>query len=216
MFDLVIGVQAEPGELENREPARESGGITYRIWTEVEHFGAPPGPRPEAHLYTVDRAEGVIMFAPAAQIADAATGGLTAQPVALAEVPGPGRRIVAWYRHGGGANGNVAAGTLTTLKDAVPGRDRRRTPLRRPVAATARRLENAMVRGPQSIHTLRPGRDGARLRAVRGGGERRRLARARRDARRRLGRRDAGRGAGLRRPRATAATSSRAMRSPRR
>ncbi|GAA1974920.1 baseplate J/gp47 family protein [Microbacterium pumilum] len=153
VFDLVIGVQAEPGELENREPARESGGITYRIWTEAEHFGAPPGPETEAHLYTVDRAEGVIMFAPAAQIADAAAGGLTAQAVALAEVPGPGRRIVAWYRHGGGAKGNVAAGTLTTLKDAVPG-----VSVTNPAAATGGRdretLENAMVRGPQSIHTL--------------------------------------------------------------
>jgi len=160
VFDLIVGVQAEPGELQNREPARESGGITYRIWTEVEHFGAPPGREAEAHLYTVDRAEGVIMFAPAAQITEAGGGtgqggaaGLTAQPVALAEVPGPGRRIVAWYRYGGGANGNVAAGTLTTLKDAVPG-----VTVTNPVAATGGRdretLENAMVRGPQSIHTL--------------------------------------------------------------
>lgn len=152
VFDLVVGVQAEPGELENREPARESGGVTYRIWTEVEHFGAPPGPEEESHLYTVDRAEGVILFAPAAQIADAA-GELTAQPVALAEVPPHGRRIVAWYRHGGGANGNVAAGTLTTLKDAVPG-----VTVTNAAAATGGRdretLENAMIRGPQSIHTL--------------------------------------------------------------
>jgi hypothetical protein len=153
VFDLVVGVQAEPGELENREPARESGGITYRIWTEVEHFGAPPGPEAESHLYTVDRAEGIIMFAPAAQIADTAQPGLTIQPVALAEVPGHGRRIVGWYRHGGGANGNVAAGTLTTMKDAVPG-----VTVTNPAAATGGRdretLENAMVRGPQSIHTL--------------------------------------------------------------
>ncbi|MGC5224699.1 baseplate J/gp47 family protein [Micromonospora sp. DT81.3] len=162
VFDLIVGVQAEPGELQNREPARLSEGVTYRIWTEVEHFGAPPGPEGEAHLYTVDRAEGVIMFAPAAQIADtavggpateAATGRLTAQPIALAEVPGPGRRIAVWYRHGGGANGNVAAGTLTTLKDAVPG-----VTVTNPGAATGGRdretLENAMIRGPQSIHTL--------------------------------------------------------------
>jgi hypothetical protein len=153
VFDLVIGVQAEPGELENREPAREFDGVTYRIWSEAEHFGAPPGPEEEAHLYTVDRAEGVIMFAPAAQIAEASGGGLTAQAVALAEVPAPGRRIVAWYRHGGGANGNIAAGTLTTLKDAVPG-----VTVTNAEAATGGRdretLENAMVRGPQSIHTL--------------------------------------------------------------
>ena len=63
-----------PASCENREPARESGGITYRIWTEVEHFGAPPGPEAESHLYTVDRAEGVIMFAPAAQIAELPAG----------------------------------------------------------------------------------------------------------------------------------------------
>jgi hypothetical protein len=153
VFDLVVGVQAEPGELAGREPARESGGVTYRIWTEAEHFAARPGPEEEAHLYTVDRAEGVIMFAPAAQIAATPDGGLTAQPVALAEVPPHGRRVVAWYRHGGGANGNVAAGTLTTLKDAVPG-----VTVTNDQAATGGRdretLENAMIRGPQSIHTL--------------------------------------------------------------
>ncbi|MCR2815097.1 putative baseplate assembly protein [Microbacterium jiangjiandongii] len=153
VFDLVIGVQAAPGELANREPARESDGLPYRIWTEVEHFGAPPPQGAETHLYTVDRAEGVITFAPAAQIADPTTGELTTQPLALAEVPAPGRRILAWYRHGGGANGNVAAGTLTVLKDAVPG-----VTVTNPAAATGGRdretLENAMIRGPQSIHTL--------------------------------------------------------------
>ncbi|MFH8251396.1 putative baseplate assembly protein [Microbacterium sp. B2969] len=152
VFDLVVGVQAQPGELENREPARELDGVTYRIWTEVEHFGAPPGPESETHLYTVDRAEGVIVFAPAAQLSDPG-GELTAQPVALADVPPHGRRIVAWYRHGGGANGNVAAGALTTLKDAVPG-----VTVTNAAAATGGRdretLENAMIRGPQSIHTL--------------------------------------------------------------
>lgn len=167
VFDLVVGVEATPGELENRVPARELDGVVYRIWTEVEHFGAPPTTGTDPHLYTVDRAEGLISFAPAAQIAHASTAGagaddtedvrggerLTAQPVALAAVPAPGRRIAAWYRHGGGKNGNVAAGQLTTLKDAVPG-----ITVTNPTAATGGRdretLENAMVRGPQSIHTL--------------------------------------------------------------
>lgn len=166
VFDLVVGVEATSQELENRVPAREHGGITYRIWTEVEHFGAPPPAGADPHLYTVDRTEGIISFAPAAQIAqeraensvmpDVGTAEdirLTAQPVALAAVPAPGRRIAAWYRHGGGANGNVAAGQLTTLKDALPG-----VTVTNPSAATGGRnqetLENAMVRGPQSIHTL--------------------------------------------------------------
>jgi Baseplate J-like protein len=187
VLDLVIGVQAESGELEDRAPAREHDGVTYRIWTETEHFGAPPGPGSERHLYVVDRAEGVILFAPAAQIGvavtDAGTGpatgvestgaepggsagdaagtgeggsatiGLTPQPVALADVPGLGRRIVAWYRRGGGANGNVPPGALTTLKDPVPGIE-----VTNPAAATGGRdretLENAMIRGPQSLHTL--------------------------------------------------------------
>lgn len=152
VLDLVVGVEAEPDELGNREPARESGGVTYRIWSETEHFGAPPGPDDEPHLYVVDRAEGVIAFAPAAQLADPG-GGLAAQPVALAAVPAAGRRIVAWYRRGGGANGNVAAGTLTVLKDAVPG-----VSVTNPRGATGGRdsetLENAMIRGPQSLHTL--------------------------------------------------------------
>lgn len=152
VFDLVVGVEAEPGELENRAPARQSDGVIYRIWTEVAHFGAPPGPEDETHLYTVDRAEGVILFAPAAQITGS-EGGLTAEPVALAAAPAHGRRIVVWYRHGGGANGNVAAGTLTVLKDPVPG-----VTVSNAAAATGGRdretLENAMIRGPQSIHAL--------------------------------------------------------------
>lgn len=153
-FDLVVGVEAEPGELDDRAPARELHGATYRIWTEVEHFGAPPESVADSYRYTVDRVEGVITFAPAARLAEPdGTGAITAQPVALASVPGMGRRIVAWYRHGGGSNGNVAARTLTVMKDPVPG-----VTVTNPAAAAGGRdresLENAMIRGPQSVHAL--------------------------------------------------------------
>ncbi len=152
VFDLIVGVEAEPDEIQNREAARRLGSATYRIWTEVPHFGAPLGADDDAHLYTVDRTEGVLTFAPAVRGLDP-DGGLDAHAAALAEVPASGRRIVAWYRHGGGAHGNVAPRTLTVLKDAVPG-----VSVVNPRAASGGRdqetLENAMARGPQSIHAL--------------------------------------------------------------
>ncbi|MFN8073811.1 MAG: baseplate J/gp47 family protein [Kineosporiaceae bacterium] len=136
-LDLVVGVEAVAGELDGRAPAREHGGRTYRIWTEVEHFG-DPDPDADPHRYVCDRAAGTITFAPDA---------------ALAAVPGAGRAIRAWYRRGGGASGNVAAGLLTVLKDPVPGVE----VTNRAAAAGGRdaeALEDAMVRGPRTLHTL--------------------------------------------------------------
>jgi len=43
------------------------------------------------------------------------------RPQALAELPRADAEIRLWYFHGGGAGGNVAANTLTTLKDQIPG-----------------------------------------------------------------------------------------------
>ena len=48
-------------------------------------------------------------------------GASSAEPEALAEVPPADRQIRVWYRRGGGSNGNVTAGLLTTLKDPIPG-----------------------------------------------------------------------------------------------
>lgn len=80
-------------------------------WTEVEDFSASgPGDR---HVVW-DSATGQVRFGPAVRQPD----GTLRQHGA---VPGDGASIrVTEYRTGGGARGNVGAGTLTTLRSAVP------------------------------------------------------------------------------------------------
>jgi hypothetical protein len=68
-------------------------------------------------------------------------------------VPGAGRKVAFWYRHGGGGLGNVGPGTLTVLRTPIPG-----VGVTNPAAATggadAEPLDNALVRGPQEMLTL--------------------------------------------------------------
>lgn len=149
-LDLVVGVEVAAGELAEGAPAREYDGKTYQIWREVDDF---TGTGPEDQVYVVDRMTGTITFAPAAQLTGK-DGQLDPTPRPLAKVPAAGREIRLWYRRGGGPEGNVAAQTLTTLKDPVPG-----VKVTNPSAATGGRaaetLENALVRGPQELHSLR-------------------------------------------------------------
>ena len=95
---------------------------------------------------------GTITFAPAARVPGPG-GGLPNVPEALAAAPPAGRQIRLWYCHGGGSAGNVAAGTLTVLKDPVAGMQ-----VTNPVPATGGRdaesVENALVRGPRELHSL--------------------------------------------------------------
>lgn len=100
--DLYVGVEAD-GELGDRVPSVRSGGTTFRLWREVPHFGGDLG---DGYVFVVDRTSGEISFG---------TGGTAARPVPV------GKQVHAWYRSGGGAAGNVRAGTLTVLKDAVAG-----------------------------------------------------------------------------------------------
>src|SRR5262249_36125505 len=64
-----------------------------------------------------------------------------------------GREIRAWYPSGGGLRGNVAANTLTVLKDPIPG-----VAVNNPAAAiggrSAESVENALLRGPLEVHSL--------------------------------------------------------------
>jgi hypothetical protein len=116
-LDLVVGIEAEPVELGERSPAIEYQGKVYRIWREVESF-TNVGDDP--HAYLVDRMAGVITFAPAARL-EQQPGALEENASALAATPGARREIRLWYRRGGGPEGNVEAGTLTQLKDALTG-----------------------------------------------------------------------------------------------
>ncbi len=148
-LDLVVGVEATADELDERVPALQHQGVSYRVWKGVRSF---TNLGEERHVYLVDRMAGRITFAPALR-SKRADGSLEERPMALAEVPAAERRIRVWYRRGGGPRGNVAAGTLTVLKDPLAALE-----VTNPEAATGgsrgESLENALLRGPQDLHSL--------------------------------------------------------------
>jgi len=148
-LDLIVGVEALPQELNERVPALKHGDKTFRIWREVENLSEIDQDR---FVYMTDRVTGAITFIPALRTPDGE--GLSAHPGRLAEVATDGREVRAWYRRGGGPDGNLAPNTLTVLKDPIPGVE-----VTNAVAATGGRpaedLENALFRGPQELHSLK-------------------------------------------------------------
>jgi hypothetical protein len=147
--DLVIGVETTDEELPEGAAVIRHRDKIFHVWREVHNL-AQLGPDP--FVYLVDRMAGLIRFAPAAQLSRE-DGGLEPTSEALAAVPRAGREIRVWYRHGGGPAGNLAANTLTVLKDPIRG-----VQVTNPQAATggqaAETLNNAMVRGPLELHSL--------------------------------------------------------------
>lgn len=148
-LQLVVGVEVPEGELAQRVPAVRAAGKTFRIWNEVESFTNLPLDSP---VYLADRATGVISFAPALR-RRRSDSKLEDRPEALAAVPPAGREIRLWYWRGGGPDGNVAAGTLTTLRDPIL-----EVEVTNPSPAIGGRagesVENALLRGPQEFHSL--------------------------------------------------------------
>ena len=146
---LIVGVEALPQELNERVPALKHGDKIFRIWREVENLSEIGQDR---FVYLTDRVTGVITFIPALRMPVGV--GLSAHPERLAEVASAGREIRAWYRRGGGPDGNLAPNTLTVLKDPIPGVE-----VTNLVATTGGRpvesLENALFRGPQELHSLK-------------------------------------------------------------
>ncbi len=148
-LDLIVGVESPPEEFDERAPARLYETKRFRIWREVDSF-VNLGDDPFA--YVADRATGTITFAPAVRMTEE-NGRLAFAPGALGAIPPAGREIRLWYKRGGGASGNVAAKAKWTLKDPLPGVE-----VTNPQAATGGRpaesLDNALLRGPQEIHSL--------------------------------------------------------------
>lgn len=144
--ELTVGVETDPDTLEPGEAAVQYGNRSFRIWQEVEAFtGGEPGP----YVYVADRQAGIIQFAPA--VAGVSDGKLSRVPQALAAVPPNNAEIRVWYWRGGGPQGNVAAGALTVLKDALPGVIvTNSTPA--VGGAPVEALDNALTRGPQALH----------------------------------------------------------------
>ncbi|KAB1903869.1 putative baseplate assembly protein [Micromonospora sp. AMSO31t] len=145
-LDLLLGVEVPTGSVELGAAAREHEGRTYEIWRPVDSFA---GVGPQAKVYLVDRASGVVTFAPALDLrpADGAGPGVEGAPGPVAAVPPAGRQVRLWYRCGGGPAGNVAAGTLTSLRDPLPG-----LKVDNPAPAAGGRdlesMESALARGP--------------------------------------------------------------------
>jgi Baseplate J-like protein len=147
-LDLVVGIEAAPGELDQRARALEYQGKAYRVWREVDNF---TNLGTDSFVYIADRMTGTITFAPEARMLGA-DGHLEENSRPLAAVPGAGREIRLWYRRGGGPC-KADSNTLTMLKDPIAGAQ-----VTNPKPATGGRaaetLENALVRGPQDLHAL--------------------------------------------------------------
>lgn len=88
----------------------ERGGKRVQ-WTEVETFAHS---QPEDEHYILNAADGEIEFGPVVRQRDGTFRRYGAIPATGAEV-----RVKA-YRHGGGTLGNVAAGSLTHLRQSIP------------------------------------------------------------------------------------------------
>ncbi len=142
--DLVIGV-ATTEPLEARVAAVAHDNVTYKIWQEVDSF---IGRRPEDTVYVADRMSGTITFAPAVRL----PGGES--PEAMAAVPEAGAEIRAWYFVGGGRDGNVAAGSLTVLRDQAGGIGGVSNPEPATGGRDAESVANALIRGPQQLHAI--------------------------------------------------------------
>ncbi|MBK8906965.1 MAG: baseplate J/gp47 family protein [Rhodospirillales bacterium] len=147
-LDLVVGVEALENEVDPADRAVQVGSKTFRIWREVENFA---NRAPHEAVYVADRLSGLIMFAPDLQLHGG--GDDAADVIALGAVPGAGRQIVVSYLTGGGVDGNVAAGSLTVLRDPFNGLQV--TNLEPATGGRAgETLENAMIRGPKELHSL--------------------------------------------------------------
>ncbi len=144
-IDVLLGVEVPAGSVELGAAAREYGGRTFEIWQPVDSFA---GQHTDAKVYLLDRCSGTVTFPPALDLTGDA--GLTA----VGAAPPAGRQVRLWYRTGGGAGGNVAAGTLTGLRDAIPG-----VKVSNPEPARGGRdlepLEAALARGPYEFFSLR-------------------------------------------------------------
>jgi predicted phage baseplate assembly protein len=143
----VFRLRHSPVVLEEAPPVLAvDGGETsgWETWTRVEDFAAS-GPMDRHFVF--DAAAGEVRIGPAVRVQD---GSL----VRYGATPTKGRRLrMAEYRTGGGAAGNVAAGTLTVMKWSikfVAGVTNRRGARG---GVDGEDIENAKVRGPIRLRT---------------------------------------------------------------
>lgn len=133
---VVVGIQAPSADALPSGQAVVVDGLPFQICREVGVFADA---RPGEPVFRLDRSAGVLSFA-----------WFAADDPARPMVPPPGMQVRAWYRTGGGARGNVAAGQLTVLRDPLPGV---KVTNRRPATGghDAEPLASALRRGPQDF-----------------------------------------------------------------
>ncbi|MDQ3735391.1 MAG: putative baseplate assembly protein [Actinomycetota bacterium] len=113
-------------------------------WSEVADFA---GSGPDDRHFTWDSPTGEISFGPGMRELDGSVRQYGAVPPVDAEFVATG------YRYGGGNRGNVGARTITWLKSSLPfiGRVENLDPARGGIDGES--VENAKLRGPQSVRT---------------------------------------------------------------
>ena len=126
------------------EHLRVIGPAQSTDWSEVPDFSASG---PTDRHYVIDSGTGAIEFGPSVRYAD----GSAHQHGAI---PGDGHEIVMTrYRHGGGAAGNVGAGTLTVMRTSISYVDAVTNLSPATGGVDAESVRNAKVRGPLSLRT---------------------------------------------------------------
>lgn len=146
--DVLVAVEVDPKELDERVPSLEHDGSSFRIWREVDDFVSANG---DDCVFTVDRFSGQIRFAPSLR-RSVALDELTSRATTAAALPRTGRRVLLSYSFGGGEEGNLEPGVLNTMVDPVAG-----VTVTNVTAATGGRdaetLENVLLRGPMEFRS---------------------------------------------------------------
>ena len=128
-------ILAEEGADAIAEQKDASGEIQhFKIrWHEVDDFDFST---PYARHYIADKRLGVIKFGDGVQ----------------GMIPPPGAdNIRANYRFGGGTNGNIEAGKISSLKNAIPFVDQVTNHLRADGGSDTETLDEVRIRGPQTL-----------------------------------------------------------------
>lgn len=113
-------------------------------WAEVADF---TGSGPTDRHYVLDGATGTVTFGPSVRYPDGSVRQHGAIPPDGAEV------VLPRYRHGGGAIGNVGAGTLTVLRSSLAYVDRVTNLAPAAGGVDAESPHNAKLRGPLTLRT---------------------------------------------------------------
>jgi predicted phage baseplate assembly protein len=119
-------------------------GTVARNWLEVEDF---TGSLPGDHHYVLDGSSGMVHFGPRVRYADGTWHQHGAVPPPNAEI------TMLAYRHGGGSEGNLGSGTLTSLRSTVAFIDRVTNIAPARGGADSETVGEAKKRAPFSLRT---------------------------------------------------------------